>query len=422
MITKLDEVINSGLCCNCGTCEGICPTNAIKLQIDNQKREYIPVIDEIRCNNCRICYNVCPGHSVNYKKLNEFFFKKEPQDILIGNYLNCYLGHVLDENVRYNASSGGLVTGILIYALEKGIIDGALVTRMSAENPLEPEPFIAKTPEEIIESSRSKYCPVPVNILLKEILNSKNNKLAVVGLPCHIQGIRNAEIINKVLRTKIILHLGIFCSHTDTFWQTNSLLKKWSIKPEEVNEIKYRGEGWPGNMSIKLKNGEIKSIPFSESTSQHTLWINALFRCLFCPDLTAEMSDMSFGDPWIPDVMVTETKGKSIVICRTEKAEKILSGAFADAYIQLNDLSPKMVKKSGYMMESKKKDIRVRLLIRKIFNNKIPEYQIQFQKPSFKNYLRAIFVYFNVFLSSKKSLQNLITRLSDIEFKIFKNL
>lgn len=421
MITKLTEVIDNGLCCNCGTCEGICPINAIKLQIDHQKKEYIPVIDETRCNNCKICYNVCPGHSVNYKELNEFFFNKEPEDLLMGNYLNCYLGYVSDENIRFNSSSGGLVTGILIYALEKGIIDGALVTRMSKENPLEPEPFIAKTSEEIIEASRSKYCPVPANKVLKEILNSEENKLAVVGLPCHIHGIRNAEMVNKVLRSKIVLHLGIFCSHTDTFWQTNSLLNKWGIEPGEVHEINYRGDGWPGNMTVKLKNGKKRSIPFSESTSQHTLWINALFRCLFCPDLTAEMSDLSFGDPWIPDVMETEEKGKSIVISRTKNVEKLLSGAFDDGYIQLNNLSPEIVKKSGYMMESKKKDICVRLFIRKIFSKEIPKYQIQFQKPSFKNYLRAIFVYSHVVLSSKRSLQRLMVKLSDIEIKIFKN-
>jgi coenzyme F420 hydrogenase subunit beta len=47
------------------------------------------------------------------------------------------------------------------FALEEGIIDGALVTRMKKDRPLEPEPFIARTREEIIEASKSKYCGVP---------------------------------------------------------------------------------------------------------------------------------------------------------------------------------------------------------------------------------------------------------------------
>ena len=71
-------------------------------------------------------------------------------------------------------------------------------------------------------------------------------------------------------------------------------------------------------------------------------------------------------------------------------------------------------------MESKKKDIKVRLLIRKVFGKIIPEYQTQFQKPYFKNYLRAIFVYLHVVLSSKKSLCGLMVKLSDLEMKLLK--
>jgi len=53
----------------------------------------------------------------------------------------------------------GVVTQLLIFLLEKGIIDGALVVRMREDQPLEPEPFIARTKEEIISTSKFKYCP-----------------------------------------------------------------------------------------------------------------------------------------------------------------------------------------------------------------------------------------------------------------------
>src|SRR5690606_36009483 len=115
-----------------------------------------------------------------------------------------------DDNIRYNSSSGGLVTQILCFALEKGIINGALVTKMNKESPLQPQPFIARTKEEIIEASTSKYCPVPANMALKEILSSDVEKVAVVGLPCHIMGIRKAEMKNNLLKNKIVLHMGIF--------------------------------------------------------------------------------------------------------------------------------------------------------------------------------------------------------------------
>jgi coenzyme F420-reducing hydrogenase beta subunit len=241
------EVVKGDLCTGCGTCVSLCPNGAIELVIDDKKGIYVPQLNEEKCNNCGVCYEVCPGHSVDFKQLNPEIFGKEPDDILIGNYVNCYIGHANDYEIRYNSAAGGLVTQLLIFALEEGIIDGALVTRMKKSNPLEPESFIARTREEIIESSKSKYCPVPANIALNEILESKDGeKFAVVGLPCHIHGIRKAELINEKLKEKIVLHLGIFCSVNRDFLATEYLLQKFNIKKEDVAKLDYRGEGWMG--------------------------------------------------------------------------------------------------------------------------------------------------------------------------------
>ena len=105
---------------------------------------------------------------------------------------------------------------VLISALEKNLIDGALVTRMKKDNPLESEAFIARTKEEIISASKSKYCPVAANISLKQILKEEG-RFAVVGLPCHLHGIRKAEKINKALGKKIVFHFGLLCSHMVNF-------------------------------------------------------------------------------------------------------------------------------------------------------------------------------------------------------------
>jgi coenzyme F420 hydrogenase subunit beta len=221
------QVVKDGLCTGCGTCVALCPNEAIKLTINEKKGIYVPELDEEKCNNCGMCYNVCPGHSVDFKQFNLEIFRKEPENVLIGNYLNCYIGHSKDYDIRYNCASGGLITQLLIFAMEEKIIDGALVTRMKKDNPLEPEPFIARTREEIIEASKSTYCPVPANVALKEILNSKQEeRFAVVGLPCHIHGIRKAEQINKSLKEKIYLHIGIFCGHAPNFLGTEYLFKK----------------------------------------------------------------------------------------------------------------------------------------------------------------------------------------------------
>jgi len=125
----IEKTCNAGLCMGCGTCAGLCPNSAICMR--KLEDVYVPRLDEKKCNKCGICFEVCPGHSVNFKKLNLMIFGREHQDVLMGNYINCYVGHATDLNIRYNSASGGLITALLIFAIEEGIIDGALATKSS---------------------------------------------------------------------------------------------------------------------------------------------------------------------------------------------------------------------------------------------------------------------------------------------------
>jgi len=104
---------------------------------------------------------------------------------MLGTFHACYVGHASDHDIRYNSASGGLATSLLIYALEKKVIDGALVLGMSESNPLETKPFIATNASEVVSANGSKYCPSASNTELHRIL-CEGGSFAVVGLPCHI--------------------------------------------------------------------------------------------------------------------------------------------------------------------------------------------------------------------------------------------
>ena len=400
------QVVKDGLCTGCGTCIALCPEEAIKLTINDKKGIYIPELNEEKCNNCGICYNVCPGYSVDFKRLNLEIFGKESADILIGNYLNCYIGHATDYNIRYNSASGGLITQLLIFALEEGIIDGALVTRMKKDKPLEPEPFIARTKEEIIEASKSKYCPVPANIALKEILESKDDeRFAVVGLPCHIHGIRKAEMINKKLKQKIILHLGLWCSNTCNFLGTEFVLKRLGINKEEVKELNYRGEGWPGSMSVQLKNDEKRfislggywDIKFSSFRSP---------RCILCSDGAAELADVSFGDAWGLKDLSEDKIGTSVVISRYIASEDILQRLLSKQKIEVEGVSCSKVAQS--QKGTFKKDVKAFFHIFKLLGKEVPTYDQRLLKPKLSNRLLAMSLYLRMILASRHYLHGLL--------------
>ena len=220
---------------------------------------------------------------------------------------------------------------------------------------MNPEPFIARTSEEIIEASKSKYCPVPANIALKEILESKEGeKFAVVGLPCHIHGIRKVEQINKKLKEKIVLHVGIFCAKTISFLGTECQLKRMEVKKEEVTKLDYRGEGWPGSMTIQLKNKQRK---LSELHYYYDSKFGSFvpWRCTLCNDSACELADISFGDAWLPEVKKGDKVGTSIVVSRNRLCEDILQRMMHKRKVELSTINSGKVNESQGGFSWKKK-------------------------------------------------------------------
>jgi len=359
---------------------------------------YSPVINWEKCRACALCFETCPGYSVDFRSLNNEIFAKEPQDILLGNHLACYVGHSREAEIRYHSSSGGLVTELLIFSLENGLIDGALVTKMNENNPFEPEPFIARTRKEIISAAGSKYCPVPANIKLEQIL-SEEGKFAVVGLPCHIQGIRKAAMIKRQLQEKIILHLGLFCSHTVDFRGTKLLLRKLGVDEKNIRKIDYRGRGWPGGLSLELKTGNKKFIPL-EDYYMFKYFLFSPPRCSVCSDPTAELADISFGDAWLRE-MSREKIGKSILVSRSKIGEEILHNAQSEGKIEILKVDPdKVVRSQREIIFLKKKCLATNVMISRIFHRHIPRYGQRTFRNTFHTDWVAVLVHLNLFISS----------------------
>lgn len=424
---NIEKIYNYGLCTGCGTCVALCPNFAIELVKNKTKGIFIPKINDELCNNCGICFNACPGHSVNFNQFNNYFFNRVPEDIFLGNYLKCYTGYACDCNIRYSSSSGGLVTGLLCFALKQGIIDGALITRMKKDNPLEPDPFVARTKKEIIASATSKYCPVPLNIALREILNT-DGKFAIVGLPCHIHGIRKAMMLNdklgEELRRKIVILLGLFCGMSRSFLATENLLKNLNIRKEELEGISYRGGGWPGNMSIELKNGTIRSIPYPYSFDYGPIdFIYTPIRCLLCNDKVSKLSDISFGDAWFPEFKGNDNLGRSLIIARSDIGDKILQDAISKKKIELNEINSARVSLSAQKLLNKKK-IEAHISLFKILGKKVPIYHQEMMKPKFKDIISVLLYHLSLHILSnyylRRSFKYLIPYLQTVKRTIKK--
>ncbi|WP_214019515.1 Coenzyme F420 hydrogenase/dehydrogenase, beta subunit C-terminal domain [Methanoculleus sp.] len=403
------DTIDSRLCTGCGTCVSLCPKSAIKIELNTKKGIYSPKIDDQECINCGICMEVCPGSSVNFRDLNLALFGKQPKTASVGNYINIFMGHATDRAIRHNSASGGLATSLLLFLLDEQLIDGALVTRFSEQNPLEPEVYIARTKEDVLAAAGSKYCPVPLNVGLKSILEEEG-KYAVVGLPCHIHGIRKAEIINAKLKKRIIFHIGIFCANSVTYFGTEYFLQKHGIQTTDVKSISYRGKGWPGKIVITLRDG--KERIFNRGTSEPSTLRKICFsssfhydfmppRCLLCRDLLCELGDISLGDPWLPDLLKTEKTGESLIISRTDVGEGLLRGAQSKKVIDLAEIDERLLSRAqNYNF---KKGCNSRLILLKFFGKPVPEYNVPLENLKFLDCCQMLY-YLPSYFSSRKYL------------------
>jgi coenzyme F420 hydrogenase subunit beta len=132
------------------------------------------------------------------------------------------------------------------------------------------------------------------------------------------------------------------CSNTASLLGTEYFLRNRGIEPSEVLDFKYRGKGWIGYISVTRRNGKQHLFPrqitkpFDQvlhSVSFHTGF--AVRRCLVCCDHTAEFSDMSLGDPRLPELVRSERIGQSLVLTRNAVAESILGQAESQGFLRV---------------------------------------------------------------------------------------
>jgi len=333
------------LCTSCGICAGVCPAGAVSLQI-SPKGIWIPIIDKAVCVECGICLKSCAGHGFNFGDHYLALFGALPEHPEVGNFQAIYSGYALDNDLRWQCQSGGMVSTLLLFLLNHRIIDGAVVTRWNSEHPLSAEPFIARTPSEILQAAGSKYCPVPVGEVLTEVLK-QDGTFAFVGTPCQIQSLRKAERLVPKLLSKIYVRLGLYCLNVFTLHFHEYVLKHLGISSADVKRFAYRSKawrGWPCDMRIEMHSGQVYDWEGRYSRLAPRPFFSA-WRCQLCIDKLNEFADISFGDCRIPrhyeaktleEASYRNNPGKSDVIVRSDRGYELIDAARREGLIALS--------------------------------------------------------------------------------------
>lgn len=364
-------IAQSELCNRCGSCVAL---GNGKIAFSDKTANYLPKISgNLTEEEASLLLEACAGWQFNFVEHNARIYKQSPHfNVFTGSYFSLSIGHTTDEEIRQKAASGGIISAILVYLLEKGKIDGAVVVRMSETEPWLAEPFIATTRQQILEAAQSKYILTSVNEILPQIADFKGN-LAYVGLPGQVQSIRKLQAIQHPSVANIKYIFGPFYGNTLHFSSIKSFLRSHGERDfRQISKLYFRHGEWPGKMRIELKNGRVIELP--KFHANYLIPFHIVKNSLYCTDLTNEFTDISGGDAWAP-VYEERGKGFSMIIARSTLGQQIIDEMLREGRLTTWDLSEdEAIKMHSHGYDLKKRGTFIRLKFRKLLGKKVPDY------------------------------------------------
>lgn len=313
-----DEVVTTGLCTGCAGCVVACPHDV--LGYDDTAGTYKPFHLEEEggpggCvhgdRGCTSCTRACPRFRSWESEADSYLFgrTRRPEE-MEGVFKDIILARATDPEVHERGQDGGLVSAILIWALEHGYIDAALVSYLEGDGSTwKAVPGVARTREEVLAAAGSRYTYSANTLAYAAAVAAGAEKLALVGMSCQVSSppIMAARKAGKVAR-RFALNIGLLCSKTFDDAIFEELFEaKYGVRRAEIKKVNIKGV-----FQIWTHDGRYLEVPLKECHA----WTRE--GCKACPDFAAEHADISTGgigafNDWTLTIVRTDL-GREIII------------------------------------------------------------------------------------------------------------
>ena len=337
-------------CLGCEACAQICPKNAI-LMIEDEEGFCYPKVNLDLCVSCGLCNKVCPIENHPLKKNEEQL---------------AYGGYHKKKEIQIDSTSGGAFSALVdSWCDDNYVIFGAKADDLNVYH------SYIEDKKDIGIFRKSKYSQSAIGnsfIQAKKFLD-EGKKVLFSGTPCQIAGLNNF-LNNKNYEN--LLTIEVICEGVPSplfirkmnewyFDKNNSYIKSLDYRFTDKNRWDFEV------MRIELNNGEV--IKKDRWFNQYwAIWLDHLMSrpsCYHCPFTTKErLADITLGDLWgvhiyCPD-LYSENRGASLIICNTEKGNKVLNQASENLMFRQLDINEAIKYQSPLrnpiQMNSKRKD------------------------------------------------------------------
>ncbi len=384
-IRNVADVARWSLCHGCGACVYACPDNRVEM-FDFIKHGLRPVLKEGDCASCSDCLAVCPGINMAHAP------EQTDSNVIAalatswGPVLEVWEGYASDRATRFDGSSGGLATALARFCIEQHHMHGVVHIGADDQTRYLNASRFSRSAQELLLATGSKYSPAsPCDSL--QAIEDAGGPCVFMGKPCDVHGLRKAQKLRPALNTNVGVAIGIFCAGTPSTQGTLDLLHRHGLDEHEVQEIRYRGRGWPGKFSVRMRGDEGWRDIATYADAWGFLQKYRPNRCHLCPDGTSEFADISCGDPWYRDIAEGEA-GRSLLLVRTETGRRIVRAAIEAGYLVVQPVRPEVLQLSQRELQFKRGAIWGRVLTMRMAGIPVPQYD---GFSLFRNWLRIPF-------------------------------
>ena len=208
-----------------------------------------------------------------------------------------------------HAQWSGITTRLGALLLERGLADAVITTRAVPGTRFAPQPFLARTPAEVIGSAGNKPCLAPGLSLLDEVRAAGVRKLAVIGVGCQVHALRAAQ---AELGLDELYVVGIPCSDNVAYPDLQNFLSIVSRSPATVVHFEFMQDF---SVHLRHEDGHLEKVNFIDIPMVR---LGDVFpsACLACFDYANTLADITFGYMGAPFgwqwVMVRNARGEAL--------------------------------------------------------------------------------------------------------------
>jgi len=333
---RLYAIVEQGLCIGCGLCQSV--AGKARVRVIKTLHGYLQPVVEGELDHATVdrIYAACPGTRV--EGLPDRLIEEDTkQDNVWGPWRRMVRAWAGDPEVRFEGSTGGVLTALGAYLLKSRRVDFILQVKTSNSEPSFGEPTLSFTGVDVFEAAGSRYGPAAPLLDINEVLQ-RNQPFAFIAKPCDISALRNYAKQDARVDELVKCWLVMVCGGYLTPRGTLEFYRRFGVEAKEVTGLRYRGRGCPGPTRVETAKGAQEFHYLDYWGEDETSWALP-FRCKICPDGIGEAADIAAADTWVggsPNrVDSVDDPGTNVLIARTRAGEELIEAAAADGALTL---------------------------------------------------------------------------------------